>query len=186
MCSTSKLSTTSKLGADECSRRRRQPFPPHDDSSSTSREQVTSTLNVEQPAFALKKAVDTDEGCPGGTLLDLPVKVLAPEPQVPWVLGNQTTAVDRPPPEVLGKILESRHNSDRDLISATQVCGRWRSTLLSAPLLWTEVVFGDPDRAFAYLDRPKGTPLCVSIEGSALQHQTTGASTVEICPGLVG
>ena len=66
-----------------------------------------------------------------------------------------TATVDRLPPGVLAGVL-GFHHDDRDLISTTHVCGRWRSTLLSTPLLWTEVVFdGNPDRSSAYLERSK-------------------------------
>jgi len=111
-------------------------------------------------------------------LLDLPVKkVLALEQQIAQILvlvrsaRNRTAMVNCLPPEVLAKILSFRHD-DRDLISATHVCERWRSTLLSIPLLWTEVVFGDPDRTMTYLERSKGAPLRVSIGGSTLDPST--------------
>jgi len=105
-------------------------------------------------------------------------KVLALEQRILGVLAlirsarNLTVAVNRLPPEVLAKILGFRHD-DRDLISATHVCGWWRSILLSTPLLWTEVVFGGPDRTLTYLERSKLAPLRVSIWGSAI-HSSTG------------
>jgi len=80
---------------------------------------------------------------------------------------NSTVMVNRLPPELLAKVLSFRCD-DRNLISATHVCERWRSTLLLTPLLWTEIVFGDPDRTFSYLERSKGVPLHVSIGESAL------------------
>ena len=76
-------------------------------------------------------------------------------------------AANRLPPELLAKILEFRHD-DRDLISATHVCVRWRSTLLSTPLLWTEVAIGDLDRTLTYLERSKNALLHVSVGESAL------------------
>ena len=79
--------------------------------------------------------------------------------------------VNRLPPEVLAKVLSFRHD-ERDLISATHVCGRWRSTLLSTPLLWTNIIFGGPDRNSTYLERSKGAPLHVTIGGSALGPST--------------
>ena len=85
--------------------------------------------------------------------------------------------VNRLPPEVLAKVLSFRHN-DRDLISATHVCERWRSTLLSTPMLWTEVVFGDPDRTITYLERSKGAPLHVSIGGSTLDFSAGDMSWI--------
>lgn len=100
-------------------------------------------------------------------------KVLALEQQVVQILAlvrsarNLKVMVNRLPPEVLAKVLSFRHD-DRDLISATHVCGRWRCTILSTPLLWTEVVFGGLDRTLTYLERSKGTPLRVPIGGSVL------------------
>jgi len=85
---------------------------------------------------------------------------------------NCMVTANRLPSEVLAKVLSFRHD-DRDLISATHVCERWRSTLLSIPLLWTELVaFGDPDRTSTYLERSKGAPLYVSIGVSALDYPT--------------
>ena len=125
------------------------------------------------------------------TLLDLPAKkvrnsnalfcvvyepigkVFALEQQITRILAmvrsakNRTAMANRLPPEVLAKVLGFRRN-DQDLISATHVCERWRSTLLSIPLLWTEVVFGDPHRTFTYLERSKGVPIHVSIGESGL------------------
>jgi len=85
--------------------------------------------------------------------------------------------VNRLPPEVMAKVLSFRRD-DRDLISATHVCERWRSTLISTPLLWTDVVFGDPDRSSTYLERSKGSPLHVSIGGPALDYSTGDTSWI--------
>ena len=85
---------------------------------------------------------------------------------------------NRLPPEVLAEIFSFRCD-DRDLISATHVCERWRSTLLSIPLLWTQVVFGDPDRASTYLERSKGTSLHVSLGGSALDSPIGDMSWID-------
>ena len=54
-------------------------------------------------------------------------------------------------------ILEYRTN-ERDLVVATQVCGHWRSTLISNPSLWTCFRFTsshDVDRTLTYLRRSK-------------------------------
>lgn len=67
---------------------------------------------------------------------------------------------------MLTKVLEFRH-SDKDLISATHACRIWRYTLLSTPLLWTEVKLGDPNRTSTYLERSKSAPLHVSVVDAA-------------------
>ena len=72
---------------------------------------------------------------------------------------------------MLTKILEFRY-SESDLISATHVCEIWRSALLSTPLLWTEVEFGNSDRASTYLERSKSTPLHVSVGYSAIDSES--------------
>ena len=91
--------------------------------------------------------------------------------------SNRTAMVNRLPPEVLAKVLGFRHD-DRDLIAATHVCERWRSTLLSTPLLWTEIAFGDPVRTSTYLERSKDAPLHVSIGESALDSSSDDMSWV--------
>ena len=111
-------------------------------------------------------------------------KVSALEQQVARILAmirsarNRTAMANRLPPEVMAKVLSFRPDN-RDLISATHVCERWRSTLLSTPLLWTDVEFGDPDRTATYLERSKGAPLHVSIGGSALDSSTTDMSWID-------
>ena len=75
---------------------------------------------------------------------------------------NEAAPIGRLPPELLAKALEFR-GSDKDLISATHVCSRWRSALTTAPPLWTEVVFQDPNRALTYLTRSGALPIGVSI-----------------------
>lgn len=76
---------------------------------------------------------------------------------------NQTAPINCLPSEILARTLEFRED-DKDLISSTHVCQRWRSALSSAPSLWTEVVFRDSrraDRVLAYLTRSKALPINV-------------------------
>ena len=75
---------------------------------------------------------------------------------------NEAVPIGRLPPEILAEVLEFRE-SDKDLISATHVCSRWRSALTSAPSLWTKVVFQGPDRALTYLTRSGALPIEVSF-----------------------
>jgi len=85
---------------------------------------------------------------------------------------NQNTPINRLPPEILTKTLEFR-KSDKDLIYATQVCHRWRSTLSSAPSLWTEVVFRDSSsRVLTYLTRSKTFPIDVSFKPTRVSFET--------------
>ena len=71
------------------------------------------------------------------------------------------------PPEILSKVLEHR-TRERDLVSATQVCRYWRSTLISVPYFWNHFQFRPyphyyPDRTLMYLERSKSVPIDVDI-----------------------
>jgi hypothetical protein len=76
---------------------------------------------------------------------------------------NQTAPINCLPPETLTRALEFRED-DKDLISATHVCQRWRSALSSSPSLWTNVVFRDSHRVLTYLTRSKTLPIDVSFK----------------------
>ena len=84
---------------------------------------------------------------------------------------NQTVPINRLPPEILARVLEFREG-DKDLVSATHVCNRWRSALTSAPSLWTEVVFRDSDRVLAYLTRSGVLPIDVSFIPTRVSFET--------------
>ena len=84
---------------------------------------------------------------------------------------NQAAPINRLPPEILGRVLEFREG-DKDLISATHVCNRWRSVLTSTPPLWTGVVFLDSNRALAYLTRSGGLPIDVSFIPTRIAFET--------------
>jgi len=85
---------------------------------------------------------------------------------------NQNAPINRLPPEILTRTLEFREG-DKDLISATQVCHRWRSALSSAPSLWTEVVFRDSNRrVLTYLTRSKALPIDVSFKPTRASFET--------------
>jgi len=64
------------------------------------------------------------------------------------------------PPEVLVKVLEFRE-LDQDLLVATHVCRYWRSTLISAPCLWTLIPCYDMNRVSTFLERSKSAPIDV-------------------------
>jgi hypothetical protein len=79
---------------------------------------------------------------------------------------NTSTPVNQLPPEILSRVFEHRA-CERDLVSATQVCLYWRSTLTSAPSLWNCFRFRsacDVDRTLTYLERSKSAPIDVSID----------------------
>ena len=84
---------------------------------------------------------------------------------------NQAAPINRFPPEILTRTLEFREG-DRDLISATQVCHRWRSALSAAPSLWTEVVFRDSGRVLTYLTRSKALPIDASFKPTRRSFET--------------
>ena len=73
---------------------------------------------------------------------------------------NQIAPINRLPPEILARIFEFR-KGDKDLISATHVCWRWRSALTSTPSLWTGLALWNPSRVFAYLTRSAALPIDV-------------------------
>jgi len=83
---------------------------------------------------------------------------------------NQTAPVNRLPPEVLARALEFR-SGEKDLISATHVCHRWRSALSSAPSLWTEVVFRDTDRVLTHLTRSGALPIDVLFKPTRVSFE---------------
>ena len=84
---------------------------------------------------------------------------------------NQTVSINRLPPEILARTLEFREN-DKDLVSATHVCHRWRSALSSAPSLWTEVVFRDSDRVLTYLTRSGALPIDVLFKPTRVSFES--------------
>ena len=57
--------------------------------------------------------------------------------------------------------------ADRNLISMTHVCRRWREVLTSCcPSLWTHPIFNYPDRTHVYIERSQSLPLKITlIEG---------------------
>ena len=75
---------------------------------------------------------------------------------------NLAKPINHLPPEILAKVFEFR-KSDKDLISATHVCARWRAILLSTPFLWTKIDFEDIVRASAFIERSKSSLIDVSV-----------------------
>jgi len=88
----------------------------------------------------------------------------------------------RLPPEVLG-IIPSFLVQDRDRITATHVCRRWRNTFLSTPSLWTRIsAFENPEKTEAYLERSGDTLLDITISVDTLWTQGGTASFQMLCP----
>ena len=83
---------------------------------------------------------------------------------------NQTARVNRLPPEILARALEFR-GDDRDLISATHVCHRWRSALSSAPSLWTKILFRDTDRVLTYFTRSGALPIDIVFKPTRISFE---------------
>ena len=84
---------------------------------------------------------------------------------------NNTTPINRLPPEILARTLEFRED-DKDLMSATHVCHQWRSALTSAPSLWTEAVFRNSNRVLTYLTRSGALPIEVSFVPTRVSFET--------------
>ena len=75
---------------------------------------------------------------------------------------NESRPIHRLPPEVFARLFEFRVH-ERDLVAATQVCSRWRTTLISTPVLWTNINFEDTSRASLYLERSKAALINVTV-----------------------
>ena len=75
---------------------------------------------------------------------------------------NESKPINRLPPEIFAKVLEFR-KSERELITATHICARWRTILTSTPSLWTKIDFEDSIRASAYLERSKAALIEVNV-----------------------
>lgn len=75
---------------------------------------------------------------------------------------NESRPVNRLPPEMFAKVLEFRVH-EKDLITATHVCARWRTILTSTPSLWTRIDFEDTSRASLYLQRSKAALIDVNV-----------------------
>ena len=76
---------------------------------------------------------------------------------------NELRPVNRLPPEILAKVLEAR-KEERDLVSATHVCMRWREILTSASRLWTKIDFKYRGHLMCrYLERSKGALIDVTL-----------------------
>lgn len=67
------------------------------------------------------------------------------------------------------KVLEAR-KEERDLVTATHVCARWREILTSATHLWNKIDFKYPGQlAYHYLEQSKGALIDVTLgEGSEI------------------
>lgn len=111
----------------------------------------------------------TGNGIIESGLLDLPEeKLIDLENQTVKMLAmirsarNMSRTVNRIPPEIFIKVFEVR-DKERDLVTAAQVCARWRSILTSTPWLWTKVDFEYPARASIYLERSKTALIDVTV-----------------------
>ena len=81
-------------------------------------------------------------------------------------LKNSLAPINRIPPEVLSLIpdhFDEEDNSDRDLITLTHVCHRWRNTLTSRPSLWTKLDLMNVDKTRTYIQRSHLSPLQVNL-----------------------
>ena len=80
-------------------------------------------------------------------------------------LKNSLVPINRLPPEILALVSAFRE-SEEDLMSATAVCKYWRSTLVSTPNLWNNIVCGRDvaiPLVHMYFERSRTVPVVVQI-----------------------
>jgi len=78
------------------------------------------------------------------------------------MINHHESHTHRLPPEMLVAVA-SHLEYDTSLIAATHVCHLWRVTLLSSSRLWSHLDFANEERALAFLERSKSSPLSVDI-----------------------
>ena len=78
------------------------------------------------------------------------------------MINHHDSWTHRLPPEMLVTVA-SHLKGDTSLIAATHVCHLWRVTLLSSSRLWSHLDFANEERALAFLERSKSSPLSVDI-----------------------
>jgi hypothetical protein len=77
-------------------------------------------------------------------------------------LINSFSPINRLPPEVFATVLGHRWPG-KDLISATHVCRRWRTTLLSFASLWAEINCAGDEQTRCFLERARAAALHVYL-----------------------
>ncbi|KAF9781150.1 hypothetical protein BJ322DRAFT_255249 [Thelephora terrestris] len=100
-----------------------------------------------EPPISMVKSLERDVAT---TLAMLRRRINACEP-----------SVYRLHPELLS--LAASHLSNKDLVTASQVSHRWRTTLLSFPRLWSDIDHVWGKRALTFLERSKSTPINLSM-----------------------
>ena len=88
--------------------------------------------------------------------------------RVARTIKNALVPVNKLPPEILPIVIGHR-TCERDLVIATHVCQRWRSTLVSSPSLWTCFRITsdhnhDVNRTLTYLERSKLAPIDIRVK----------------------
>jgi hypothetical protein len=86
-------------------------------------------------------------------------------------IKNCFTRINRIPPETLA-LAAIFLPKQRDVINATAVCQRWRSTLLSFPRVWRNVG-GSLSELEAHLERSKSVPIAVDLSSPQMVSSIT-------------
>ena len=87
---------------------------------------------------------------------------------------NSFVPINRIPPEVLSLIPEHRE-TDKQLVTLTHVCRRWRDIFISCPPLWTSLDCIGREKTHVYLERSKESPLRVWFRGMGPPLSSTEA-----------
>ena len=91
------------------------------------------------------------------------------------VINHHDSIPHRVPPETLTTIASNLPNNS-SLIAATRVCYLWRSTLLSAPSLWSHLTFENEQCGLVFLERSRSVPVSVDLTGNRVPSQAVRGS----------
>ncbi|KAF9780763.1 hypothetical protein BJ322DRAFT_1081538 [Thelephora terrestris] len=102
-------------------------------------------------------------------------------------INNTLAPINRIPPELFPMILQCWDGgcTDRNLITLTHVCQRWREVFTAHSTLWTYLKCKDVEKTRVYIERSKASPLKISLRESREQpHHYTQDAFLLVIPHI--